>query len=551
MTTLQLWGAHAPSRAALGALAKRTRSVWQRTRECFRRGCRKLHARRVRSPDAMLPRFSLIVTFLLLSAAYAAADPIVIGSKKFTESYVIGEIAKRTLTDAAIPAEHRQGMGGTIILWEALRGGQIDAYPEYTGTIATEILKSDPGVSLDQIRDSLKEHGVDMTAPLGFNNTYALVMRRGEAQRLGIRTISDLQRYPESKFGLTHEFLERQDGWRPLRERYALPQQNVIGIDHALGYNALAKGSIAVKDAYSTDAKIEQNDLVVLEDDLHFFPKYEAVFLFRSSTRADAIAALRRLEGTLDETRMIRLNAEAERTKNYTRAADLYFNVGAASAPRPSGHLGPSHFGDSFPSKLARWTLRHLQLAGFSLLLSIIVGVPLGIVASRGGVVGHVILGFAGVVQTIPSLALLALLVPLPFFGISVRTAVAALFLYGLLPIVRNTATGLQDIPRSLRESAVALGLSPIARLWKVYLPIASRSILSGIKTSAVINIGTATLAALIGAGGLGEPIISGLNLNDHVTILEGAIPAAVLALLVQWLFDLLDRVVIPKGLRL
>jgi osmoprotectant transport system permease protein len=498
-------------------------------------------------PDLLLI-FSCVPFFLIHSSS--AAD-VVIGSKKFTESYVLGEIAKRTLTEAGIPAEHRQGMGGTIILWEALRGGQIDAYSEYTGTIATEILKSDPNVSPDQIRDSLEKLGVGMTAPLGFNNTYALVMRRSETQRLGIRTISDLQRHPELKFGLTHEFLERQDGWRPLRQRYGLPQQNVVGIDHALGYSALANGSIAVKDAYSTDAKIEQNDLVVLEDDLHFFPKYEAVFLFRSSTRADAIAALRRLEGTLDETRMIRLNAEAERTKNYARAADLYFNVGAALAPPPSGQSGPFDFEDSFPRKLARWTLRHLELAGFSLLLSIIVGIPLGIVASRGGAIGHIILGSAGVVQTIPSLALLALLVPLPFFGISVRTAIAALFLYGLLPIVRNTATGLQDIPRALRESAVALGLSPIARLWQVYLPMASRSILSGIKTSAVINIGTATLAALIGAGGLGEPIISGLNLNDHVTILEGAIPAAVLALLVQWCFDLLDRVLIPKGLRL
>jgi osmoprotectant transport system permease protein len=190
-------------------------------------------------------------------------------------------------------------------------------------------------------------------------------------------------------------------------------------------------------------------------------------------------------------------------------------------------------------------------LAGFSLLLSVIFGVPLGIVASRGGPIGHAILGFASIVQTIPSLALLALLVPLPFFGISVRTAITALFLYGLLPIVRNTASGLQDIPRSLRESAIALGLSPMKRLWEIYLPMASRSILSGIKTSAVINIGTATLAALIGAGGLGEPILSGLNLNDHVTILEGAIPAALLALLVQWFFDLLDRVLIPKGLRI
>jgi osmoprotectant transport system permease protein len=489
-------------------------------------------------PDFLLI-FSCIPFFLIHSSS--AAD-VVIGSKKFTESYVLGEIAKRTLIDAGIPAEHRQGMGGTIILWQALRGGQIDAYPEYTGTITQEILKRDDASSLEQIRESLGKLGVGMTEPLGFNNTYALVMRRSDAQRLGVRTISNLRKHPELKIGLTHEFLDRQDGWQPLRERYALPQQNVVGIDHALGYAALANSSIDVKDAYSTDAKIEQNDLVVLEDDLQFFPKYEAVFLFGLSTPANAIAALRRLEGTLDEKRMIRLNAEAERTKNYTRAANLYFEDGTGSA---------NTIGESFPQKLTRWTLRHLQLAGFSLLLSVVFGIPLGIVASRGGAIGQAILGFASIVQTIPSLALLALLVPLPFFGISVRTAIAALFLYGLLPIVRNTASGLQDIPRSLRESAIALGLSPLTRLWEIYLPMASRSILSGIKTSAVINIGTATLAALIGAGGLGEPILSGLNLNDHVTILQGAIPAALLALLVQWFFDLLDRVLIPKGLRI
>ena len=489
-------------------------------------------------PDS-LPIFFCIPFFLIHSSS--AAD-VVVGSKKFTESYVLGEIAKRTLINAGIPTEHRQGMGGTIILWQALRGGQIDGYPEYTGTITEEILKKNDASSLEQIRESLARFGVDMTEPLGFNNTYALVMQRTKAQRLGVRTISDLQKYPELKIGFTHEFLDRQDGWRPLRERYALPQQNVVGIDHALGYAALANSSIDVKDAYSTDAKIEQNDLAVLEDDLGFFPKYDAVFLFRSSMRPDAIAALRRLEGTLDEKRMIRLNAEAERTKNYAKAADLYFERGAGSG---------NAMGESFPQKLVRWTLRHLELAGFSLLLSVIFGIPLGIVASRGGPIGHGILGFASIVQTIPSLALLALLVPLPFFGISVRTAIAALFLYGLLPIVRNTASGLQDIPRSLRESAIALGLSPMTRLLEIYLPMASRSILSGIKTSAVINIGTATLAALIGAGGLGEPILSGLNLNDHVTILQGAIPAALLALLVQSFFDLLDRVLIPKGLRI
>jgi osmoprotectant transport system permease protein len=487
-------------------------------------------------------KFVCAILFVAAVPSFAT-DPVIIGSKKFTESYVLGEIAKRMLSDAGIPAEHRQGMGGTIILWEALRGSQIGAYPEYTGTIAQEILKTNRRLPIQEIREAMAKSGVGMTEPLGFNNTYALVMRRSKAENLDLRTITDLRRYPEIKIGLTHEFLDRQDGWRPLRERYQLPQQNVIGIDHALGYAALAKGAIDVKDAYSTDAKIAEYDLVTLEDDRQFFPRYEAVFLFRLSLPTSTIATLRRLEGAIDEQQMIRLNAAAERTKDYGRAASLYFEQRGAGATIGGG--------ESFAHKLARWTLRHLQLAGFSLLLAIIVGIPLGIIAARGGAIGHTILAMTGVVQTIPSLALLALLVPLPFFGINVRTAIAALFLYGLLPIVRNTASGLQDIAQPIRDSAIALGLEAGAQLRKIYLPIASRSILAGIKTSAVINIGTATLAALIGAGGLGEPILSGLNLNDHVTILQGAIPAAVLALLVQWSFELLDRVLIPKGLRL
>jgi len=486
---------------------------------------------------------SIIALFITLQSFALADERIIIGSKKFTESYVLAEIAKRTLENAGVAAEHRQGMGGTIVLWEALRSGQIGFYPDYTGTISEEILKLSPSATTEEMRVRLEKFGVGMTNELGFNNTWALVMRRSEADRLQIHKISDLRDHPEVRFGLTHEFLERRDGWRPLAEKYQLATRNVSGIDHGLGYAALRSGEISVKDAYSTDAKIGENDLVVLEDDLGFFPQYKAVFLYRLGLSPKVLTILRTLEGTLDEPRMIRLNTEAERSKSYARAADSYFqNSESAQQPRPS---------ESLTQKLIRWTSRHLELAGISLLLSIIVGIPLGIVASRGGPLGHVILAITGTVQTIPSLALLALLVPVPFFGISPRTAIAVLFLYGLLPIVRNTATGLQDIAAPIRESAIALGLEPFARLWKIYLPIASRSILGGIKTSAVINVGTATLAALIGAGGLGEPIVSGLNLMDHATILQGAIPAAILALLVQWGFELLDRVLIPKGLRL
>jgi osmoprotectant transport system permease protein len=486
-------------------------------------------------------RSLLSVALLFLSATLVLADPIIIGSKKFTESYVLAEIAKRSFEKAGIRAEHRQGMGGTIILWEALRGRGIDVYPEYTGTIAEEILKQ-PGASIAQIRNALSAQGITLTDELGFNNTYALVMRRDLSEKLGLKTISDLRAHPELKFGLTHEFLERHDGWRPLSERYQLAPSAVLGIDHALGYAALAKGEIDVKDAYATDAKIGDYELVTMVDDQHFFPQYKAVFLYRKGLSPQASHALNDLSNSIDEARMIRLNSEAERTKNYAAAAQQFFGTMENGTP---------FVPETFRNKLLRWVTRHLELAGFSLLLAVIVGLPLGIIASRGGAIGHAILGLTGVIQTIPSLALLALLVPLPFFGISVRTAIAALFLYGLLPIVRNTASGLQDISRPLRESAIALGLTAGQRLRKIFLPLASRSILAGIKTSAVINIGTATLAALIGAGGLGEPIISGLNLNDHITILEGAVPAALLALAVQFFFDLLDRVLIPRGLRL
>jgi osmoprotectant transport system permease protein len=480
-----------------------------------------------------------LVVLLFLAATAAAEEPIVIGSKKFTESYVLGEIARRAMENAGLHPEFRAGMGGTIIVWEALRGGEITCYPDYTGTIAEQILKQSDLRSDEEMRARLAQFGVGMTGNLGFNNTWALVIRRSKAEQARIRTISDLRNHPELTFGLTHEFLDRRDGWRPLTATYQLPTENVRGIDHALGYAALQSGEIDVKDAYSTDAKIAQYDLLTLIDDQNFFPKYNAVFLYRLDAPPAAVDALRRLEGTLDDKRMTQLNAEAERTSNYAHAAALYFGANEATGD------------ESFWRKLMRWTARHLELAGISLLLSIVVGVPLGIIASRGGVIGHVILGVTSTAQTIPSLALLALLIPLPFFGISARTAIAALFLYGLLPIVRNTATGLQDIAQPIRESAIALGLTSRARLRQIYLPMASRTILAGIKTSAVINVGTATLAALIGAGGLGEPIISGLNLNDHATILQGAIPAAILALLVQWSFDLLDRLLIPRGLRL
>ncbi|MGV3615559.1 MAG: glycine betaine ABC transporter substrate-binding protein [Fimbriimonas sp.] len=482
---------------------------------------------------------SLVLVFLTLLGAMASAQNIAVGSKKFTESYVLGEIAKRALTEAGLEVEHKQGMGATAIVWNALTGGSIAAYPEYTGTVSEELLKR-PGMTTEAMREELKRRGLGMSKELGFNNTYGLVMRRADAEKLGISKISDLVRHPTLRCGITHELLGRADGWKGLTAKYALKFDEVKGVDHALGYAALFAGQTDVKDCYTTDAEIKKYDLRVLQDDREYFPKYRAVFLYRLDAPPKLAATLDGLGGTLDETKMIALNEEANRTKDYAAAAARYFDpTGPAAATADPNAVLPKLLG------------QHLILVGVSLLLAVLVGIPLGIAASRGGALGGGILGVTGVIQTIPSLALLALMVAIPAFGISLQTAIVALFLYSLLPIVRNTAAGIAGISGPLRESAAALGLEPMARLRKVYLPMALPTILAGIKTSAVINVGTATLAALIGQGGLGEPIVSGLALNDTPTILRGAIPAAILAVVVQGAFDLIERAVVPRGLKI
>jgi len=475
------------------------------------------------------------------------AQQIKVGSKRFTESYVLGEIAKKMLENAGFDVEHKQGMGGTIIVWNALTNGDVAIYPDYTGTVQQTILKSKTPMTAAAMRAGLVDHGIGMTEELGFNNTYAIAMRREMAEELNIRTISNLKYHSELKVGLTHEFLTRKDGWEPLSERYGL-QMRPRGMEHALAYIALNSGDIDVMDAYSTDAKLGEYDLTVLEDDMEFFPKYNAVFLYRLDNDPKAISAVRELAGQIDEARMIRLNIEAERTKSYPLAAGLYFNEAYGGTTNEPTQL-PSSGVAAFVSRILPLTSEHLMLVGISMMLAVVIGIPLGIRASQPGLLSKFILGLTGIIQTIPSIALLAFFIPI--LGTGVKNAIVALFLYSLLPIVRNTTAGLQDISTQVRESAAALGLEPSAQLLQVYIPMASRTILAGIKTSSVINIGTATLAGFIGAGGYGELILSGINLNASDIIFQGTIPAALLALFAQFFFDFLDRVVIPRGLRL
>ncbi len=471
---------------------------------------------------------------LLLAAAAAQAAPLVVGSKRFTESYILGELVAQTARAAGAEVELRPGMGGTAILYEALRSGAIDLYPEYTGTIAREILQGETRATLAALNARLAPLGLAASVPLGFNNTYAIGVPAEVAAARSLQRISDLARHPDLRLGLSHEFLARRDGWPGLAAAYGLAQRP-RGLDHGLAYEALAAGEVDVIDLYSTDAKIARYAIKVLADDRGFFPAYDAVLLHRADVPQRfprAWQALAALEGTVDAARMRRMNAAAELEGQ---------SFAAAARGRAGGTPSRSFLGALFAPDFWRLTREHLLLVFASLAASVAAGVPLGVAAAKRPRLAQPILGAAGVIQTIPSLALFAFLIALTGL-IGMLPALLALFLYALLPIVRNTHAGLLGVGAGMRDAARALGLSARQALWRVELPLARPMILAGVKTSAVINVGTATIAAFIGAGGYGERIASGLALNDHTVLLAGAIPAAALALIVQGAFELAER---------
>jgi osmoprotectant transport system permease protein len=488
--------------------------------------------------------FTLLFIFGWAVSLRAEPVQISVGSKAFTEGFVLSELTAQTLeTDPNVNVLRRFGMGGTGILFEALMKGEIQVYPEYTGTISEAILK-DPALRTHrQIQDGLAKLGLTMSETLGFNNTYALAVSRPVAEKHGLTKISDLRdKSSDIKAGFSHEFMTRADGYRALAQRYGLFfKEGVKSLEHALAYEAISKGELDLTDVYSTDAKIEKFDLVVLQDDLAFFPRYEAVFLARLDFvkgRPELWNRLKTFEGKLSEPQMIKLNAAIDIEKRQLSAVLSEFLGVVDRAERP----------DSLGRRIARRTKEHLRLVAISLIFAICMGIPLGILAIRMPRLGQGILLASGIFQTIPSLALLCFLIPL--FGIGEKPAIIALCLYGLLPVVLNTFVGLKNIDQRYLEMSRALGLTGLESLLHVELPLASRSILAGIKTAAIIGIGTATLAALIGAGGYGVPIVSGLAINDMNTILIGAIPAAVMALAAHLVFEWLEILLIPKGLR-
>jgi osmoprotectant transport system permease protein len=464
--------------------------------------------------------------------AAAGPGPLVVGSKRFTESYILGEVLVQSAAAAGEAAVHKPGLGNTAILREALARGAIDVYPEYTGTIAREILGTEDRLDLAGLNARLAPLGFAASVPLGFSNGYALGVRGELAREKNLRRIGDLAAHGELRYGLSHEFIGRRDGWPGLAAAYGLAAQP-RGLDHGLAYEALAHGEVDVIDLYTTDAKIGRYAVTVLQDDRSFFPRYDAVLLHRAALPREkprAWAAIARLEGRIDEAAMIALNARAEiDARDFASVASEFLGrAGGARRTFASALLAP----DS-----GRLLAQHAALVAGSVALAVLIGIPLGIAAARRRRLGQVLLVGTGLVQTVPSLALLAILIPLTG-TIGLVPAIVALFLYALLPIVRNTHAGLAGVRRSMTDAGRALGLTDAAILRHIELPLAWPTILAGIQTAAVINVGTATIAAFIGAGGFGERIAQGLALNDHDMLLAGAVPAAGLALAVHFAFE-------------
>lgn len=521
---------------------------------------------------------ALVAPALAPRSAAAAGPRIRVASKPFTESYILSEMVAQLVEDSGeAAAERRFGLGGPNLVVEALRSGNVDIDVNYTGSLMHLFLKERSTVTLEELRAELLRQGLVLGGSLGFNNTYAIAVRRQTSQELHLAKVSDLRGHPELRGAFTPDFLNFDDGFYKLQQVYGVALSSIRPMQHSLAYPALKSHEIDLTDAYTTDGTLPQFDLVLLTDDREFFPKYYGVVVARAEIAQRfprTWAALRRLDGLLSEETMIRLNAAVdnkqasvdETARSFLRERGLFAHLAGAPAARSSGSdsrepaaypAGSASGASRPPAATGRSVLdagllvasyEHLALVVSSLLLACLLGIPLGIIAYHRRTLGQVLVATTGLIQTIPSLALLCFLIPV--LGIGALPTIFALFIYGLLPIAQSTVSGLLSLDPRLVETAKILGLSRMQRLRLIELPLAARSILGGIKTAAVINVATATIAALIGAGGYGTYITQGLAMNDLPTILKGAIPTALMAVSFHGLFELIDHFAVPEGLR-
>ncbi len=477
--------------------------------------------------------FPLFVSLFVFSQPCSGSKgTITVGSKRFTENLLIGEIFAQLLEDRGFVVLRKSGLGGTMVAFNALKEKGIDVYPEYTGTITETIIQSE-NKNPEFIKKTLDQKNINSLPPLGFENTYCLIMKKDQADKLGIKTISDLSLFPNLTGGLSFEFQGRSDGWNQLKKTYSL-KNPVRGIEIPLTYEAVKNNKVDFAEAYSTEPLIKKMNFIVLRDDRHFFPKYEALALVHKDFPEKARKVLKLLSGRISNDVIISMNNQVASGLSIQKVAhEFLINNKLITKNRQIKQ-------NNFWMKLYKRTRTHLFLTGLAVFLAILVAFPFAFLSVSNKKMSKLILGLSGVFQTIPSIALLAFMIPL--FGIGYKPAIVGLFIYSLLPILRNTYTAMNQIDPCLIMVARGIGLYPREIFFSVKLPLALPTLLAGVRTATTLNIGTATLAAFIGAGGLGEPIVTGLALNNSRLILQGAVPAALLAIIIDGIFNFIEK---------
>lgn len=461
---------------------------------------------------------------------------VVVGSKMFGESYLLSEILAQYLEFHGFPVVRKFGLGGTLLAYEALVNEAIDIYPEYTGTLAEVILKDTSKKTFPQLNEAVKPKGLKLIGPIGFANNYALAVRTEVADKYNLKAISDLVG-KDLKTAFNFEFMNREDGWPQLKQVYNL-ELDPRSLEQTLVFEAFGAGKADVIVIYTTDGKVQKYDMVVLKDDKNYFPVYNAGYLVRRKLNDDVLKLVSDFSNKIDEKRMMQLNAAVDvEGKSYEEVANSFL--------KEEGYISKDTIvrgrtWRSIAENILQLTWEHLYLVFVSTAAAMLVAVPLGVALFRYKRAAKPVLYIVGLLQTIPSLALLVYMVP--WLGVSVEAALMALFLYSLLPILQNTYSGLESVSPQLIQAAHGIGLSKKEMLFSVELPLAAPIILAGVRVAAVINVGTATIAAFIGSGGLGELIVQGLTLNDLMLMQEGAIPAAVLAILVNIGFTAIEK---------
>lgn len=504
----------------------------------------------------------LVALFSLVFTSSAFAQVVRIGSKNFTEQEILGELVAQLLErNTDLTVERRFGLGGTDICHAALLNGELDIYVEYTGTGLLTVLDEKVINDSDRAfrvvaREYRQRFDLNWLPPIGFNNTYALTVRGKQADTLKLQAISDLKAHAEDlAAGFTSEFMERPDGYPGLRDAYGFEFGSTVDLEPGLMYGAVAEGQVDVICAFATDGRIAEYKLKVLDDDALFFPPYDAAPVVRGELlrqHPQIRTALMALAGTISDDDMRQMNYAVDVLKREpAEVATQWLDARAGEAP-PLTAVGEGNAEDNQPAsvwglavqrrgEIFEKTLQHLILTVLGVLIAIVLGVPLGIFIHRNVAARGPVLAMTEIVQTIPSLAMLAFLFAV--YGLlGAVPAVTALVLYALLPIVLNTFIGLREVPRQTIQAADGVGMSSGQRLRMVELPLAAPVMIGGIRAATVLTVGIATLCTYIGAGGLGDFIARGLARNDPRLTLLGAVPAAIMAVLLSLLIRLMEK---------